>query len=47
MGAWGSGGFENDTALDWAAGVQSIDDIRLNRADAERFLHEWKDRLQK
>jgi Domain of unknown function (DUF4259) len=28
MGAWGSGSFENDTALDWAAGVQSIDDVR-------------------
>ena len=28
MGAWGSGSFENDTALDWAAGVQSVDDVR-------------------
>ena len=28
MGAWGSGSFENDTALDWAADVQSIDDVR-------------------
>jgi hypothetical protein len=28
MGAWGSGSFENDTALDWAASVQSIDDVR-------------------
>ena len=28
MGAWGSGSFENDAALDWAAGVQSIDDVR-------------------
>ena len=28
MGAWGSGSFENDTALDWAAGVQSLDDVR-------------------
>ncbi len=28
MGAWGSGSFENDAALDWAAGVQSVDDVR-------------------
>lgn len=28
MGAWGSGSFENDAALDWAAGVRSIDDVR-------------------
>lgn len=28
MGAWGSGSFENDTALDWAAGVRSVDDVR-------------------
>ena len=27
MGAWGSGSFENDAALDWAAGVQSIEDV--------------------
>ena len=27
MGAWGSGSFENDAALDWAAGVQSIDEV--------------------
>ena len=27
MGAWGSGSFENDTALDWAAGVSSVEDI--------------------
>ena len=28
MGAWGPGSFENDTAMDWAAGVQSVDDVR-------------------
>jgi hypothetical protein len=28
MGAWGSGSFENDAALDWAADVQSLDDVR-------------------
>jgi hypothetical protein len=28
MGAWGAGSFENDTALDWAATVESADDVR-------------------
>lgn len=28
MGAWGAGSFENDTALDWAAGVETVDDVR-------------------
>ena len=28
MGAWGSGSFENDTAMDWAASVQSVDDVQ-------------------
>jgi hypothetical protein len=28
MGAWGSGSFENDAAMDWAGSVQSIDDVR-------------------
>jgi hypothetical protein len=27
MGAWGSGGFENDAALDWASSVESLDDV--------------------
>lgn len=28
MGAWGSGSFENDAAMDWAADVQSIEDVQ-------------------
>ena len=28
MGAWGSGSFENDTAMDWAGEVRSVDDVR-------------------
>lgn len=28
MGAWGAGSFENDTALDWAATVETVDDVR-------------------
>jgi hypothetical protein len=37
MGAWGSGSFENDAALDWAGEVQSIDDVRkpFDRLKAE------------
>jgi Domain of unknown function (DUF4259) len=27
MGAWGAGGFENDTALDFVATVKSVDDL--------------------
>ena len=34
MGAWGSGSFENDTALDWAASVQSLDDVRYKLTKA-------------
>lgn len=28
MGAWGSGSFENDAAMDWAGSVQSVEDLR-------------------
>ena len=28
MGAWGSGSFENDAALDWAGSVHSAEDVR-------------------
>ncbi|HET6940634.1 MAG TPA: DUF4259 domain-containing protein [Sphingomicrobium sp.] len=28
MGAWGSGSFENDAALDWAGGIRSLSDLR-------------------
>lgn len=28
MGAWGAGSFENDTAMDWASSVLSVDDVR-------------------
>ena len=28
MGAWGVGSFENDTALDWAATVETVADVR-------------------
>ena len=28
MGAWGTGSFDNDAAMDWAASVQTVDDVR-------------------
>ena len=28
MGAWGAGSFDNDTAMDWAGSVQSLEDVR-------------------
>ena len=36
MGTWGTGSFENDSALDWAAEVASIDDIdgKFNELDS-------------
>jgi hypothetical protein len=37
MGAWGSGSFENDTALDWAGEVRAVDDVR---APFERLKHD-------
>ena len=41
MGAWGPGSFENDTAMDWAATVQSVDDVRkpFERLKAETDAH--------
>jgi hypothetical protein len=29
LGAWGTGSFENDAALDFVAGVRSVDDLQL------------------
>ena len=29
MGAWGSGTFDNDTAGDWAYGLEEVDDLSL------------------
>ena len=29
MGAWGTGSFENDDAMDWVADLQAADDLRL------------------
>lgn len=37
MGAWGSGSFENDTALDWAASVESVADVRAPFEELKRI----------
>ena len=42
MGAWGSGSFENDSALDWAASVQSLVEVR-EPFDRLKALTESKD----
>ena len=41
MGAWGAGSFENDTAMDWAASVRSLDDVRrpFERLKTETDAH--------
>jgi len=48
MGAWGSGSFENDTALDWAAGVQSVGDIGtpFDRLKVDTDAYEGKGTLE-
>jgi hypothetical protein len=49
MGAWGSGCFENDAAMDWAAGVKSIDDVRtpFDRLKRETDATKGKSRSEK
>ena len=39
MGAWGSGSFENDTALDWAGGVESVADVRESALSVSGIVH--------
>ena len=36
MGAWGSGSFDNDMAMDWADQVQSIEDVRAPFEELKR-----------
>lgn len=36
MGAWGSGSFDNDMAMDWVDQVQSIEDVRAPFAELKR-----------
>ncbi len=47
MGAWGAGSFENDTAMDWAASVQSVDDVRapFERLKRETDAHQGETEL--
>jgi hypothetical protein len=41
MGAWGAGSFENDTAMDWTYGVESVADVSkvFERLKAETDVH--------
>lgn len=36
MGAWGVGTFDNDTACDWAFGLENADDLSIVRAALDR-----------
>jgi hypothetical protein len=47
MGAWGAGSFENDMAMDWAAGVSSVDDVQapFARLKRETDAHEGEGEL--
>ena len=47
MGAWGAGSFENDTALDWAGSVETVDDIGkpFARLKQDTDSHEGKEEL--
>jgi hypothetical protein len=38
MGAWGVGTFDNDTACDWAYGLEGADDLALVRGTLNRVL---------
>jgi hypothetical protein len=38
MGAWSADSFENDTANDWAYGLEEVDDLRLVRETIQEFL---------
>ncbi|MEM7246363.1 MAG: DUF4259 domain-containing protein [Acidobacteriota bacterium] len=38
MGSWGLGAFENDTALDWAHELETVDDVALLKDTFEGVL---------
>jgi hypothetical protein len=38
MGAWGTGTFDNDTACDWSAALEEVDDLSLVADAMERVL---------
>lgn len=45
MGAWGADTFDNDTAGDWAYGIEKIDDLSLVRETFDRVLAAGDDYL--
>jgi len=38
MGAWGTDTFDNDTAGDWAYGLEAVDDLSLVRETFDRVI---------
>jgi len=40
MGAWGTGNFDNDTALDWVFELEETDDLSLVESAIESALYE-------
>jgi hypothetical protein len=46
MGAWGVGTFDNDTACDWAYGLEKTDDLSLIRGTFDRVLAVGGDYLE-
>ena len=38
MGAWGTGTFDNDTACDWAYGLDEVNDLSLVKRTLESVL---------
>ena len=46
MGAWGSGSFENDTASDWAFGLEGVNDTSLIESTLEKVIGVGAEYLQ-
>jgi hypothetical protein len=42
MGAWGSGAWENDTAMDWQATIVEVCDNALARCEDTYRYDEWR-----
>lgn len=45
MGAWGTDTFDNDTACDWAYGLEAVDDLSLVHDTLDRVLAVGEDDL--
>jgi hypothetical protein len=45
MGSWGTGTFDNDTACDWAYGLERTQDLSLVREAIEKILAQGRARI--